>query len=204
MGVLLGGAASPVGWWVSFLETGSERLTEALMRWREELGQTVTPSGAEAFPGCLGLLEPLETPWTAELLIDCGHWTAYLNNAIDGGDPTSAAPHLATMLGVRCVVAGHSPLYGPGHGGTQLWVLGPDGEPPLMYRRTIAAVSTDGSWEWHEGGEPYEWERQEQYGTRSIRDRFDRPLLLEYLATFGIAADDDGFYGSGRAVRQEV
>lgn len=85
------------------------------------------------YPECFGLLEPLETPWTRELLIDCGKWTAYLNNSIDGGDPTAAALVLVKRFNARCVTATNSPPKGPGQASTQLWLQGPDGDLPLMY-----------------------------------------------------------------------
>lgn len=37
-----------------------------------------------------------------------------------------------------------------------------------------------------------------------IRKRFDRELLLEYLAAVGISADDEDFYGCGVLVAQVV
>jgi hypothetical protein len=77
-------------------------------------------------------LPPFEAPWTRELVLPCAKWTAYLNNGINGGDPTAIGPAVANLLGVRCVVAQHAPRYGLGHEGTQLWVSGPHGDAPLM------------------------------------------------------------------------
>jgi hypothetical protein len=133
-----------------------------------------------------------------------GLWTAYLNNFVDGGDATAIGAMLMKRLGIRLVVGDNSPKYGPGHQATQLWVLGPDGDPPLMYRRTIAAHATDGRWTWDQSGVPFDFEHTERYSARRIRDRFDRPLLVEYLEQFGISADDDAFYGDGILVQQRV
>ncbi|MBY5163697.1 hypothetical protein [Salsipaludibacter albus] len=44
----------------------------------------------------------------------------------------------------------------------------------------------------------------ERYDARRIRDRFDRELLVDYLAALGIAVDDPDFYGDGRTLRQRV
>jgi len=49
-----------------------------------------------------------------------------------------------------------------------------------MYRRTIAAHATDGRWAWGQSGVPFGFEHTERYGARSIRERFDRTLLVEY------------------------
>ncbi len=115
-----------------------------------------------------------------------------------------AAPYLSTRLGVDCVVAMHVPVHGPGHAATQLWLLGPDGEPPLMYKRTVAAHAKDGRWSWHASGTPQPFEQLDRYRARSIEDRLDRPLLVEYLSALRIRADDTDFYGEGVALRQQV
>lgn len=131
-------------------------------------------------------------------------WTAYLNNFVNGGDATAIGPAIARAMDVRCVVAQHVPRYGPGHAGTQLWVQGLGGEPPLMYERTICAVATDGRWEWITSRSLFEFEDVSRYTARRIRDRFDRPLLIRYLGALGIPADDDNAYGPGILIQQNV
>ena len=81
---------------------------------------------------------------------------------------------------------------------------GPDGEPPLMYRRTIAAHAVDGRWSWHESGESLPFEHPQRYAARLKRSRLDRPLLAEYLAAMGINADDDAAYSDATFIRQRV
>lgn len=203
-GDFLGGSLAPIGLSVSFLATPIDAVLDHLVAWRSGLGQQFERSDQGAFPGCASALDPLEAPWTTELLLDCGTWTAYLNNDIDGGDPTAAAPYLSKALGVRCAVAMHAPRYSPGHASTQLWLLGPEGEPPLMYERTLAADAVDGRWSWDESGTVQPFEHLSRYTARRVRDRFDRPLLIEYLAALGIRADDAGFYGAGISLHQHV
>jgi hypothetical protein len=202
--LLLGGAYQPVGCWVGFIEASPDRVLEDLTQWRKGLGQELTVTASGPFPRCLDSLEPLESPWTTELLVSCGTWTAYLNNDKNGGDPTSAASLLARHLNVRCVIAGHSPRYGPGHGGTQIWITGPDGVPPLMYVRTLAATSTDGRWEWLASGAVQDFEDVERYRARLIRHRLDRDLLVRYLLAQGIAVDEPTAFGNGITVQQHV
>jgi hypothetical protein len=149
-------------------------------------------------------LLPFEAPWTRELILPCGDWTAYLNNFVNGGDPSAIGPAIARHLDVRCVVADHAPRHGPGHEATQLWVMGPTGVPPLMYERTVGAVAADGRWEWVESGAPFPFEDTARYTARRIRHRFDRELLVRYLDALGIPADDDDAYGSGVIVEQVV
>lgn len=91
---------------------------------------------------------PFQAPWTRMPTAQVGRWTALTNNFINGGDGTAPGPAVMHELGVRCVVAAHVPRYGPGHAQTQLEVMGPGGEPPLMYIRSLSATATDGRWEW--------------------------------------------------------
>lgn len=204
MGSLLGGDASPIGWSVQFLEASCESVVDEIRKVRAEWGHVIDVASPRPFPDVLPDLLPFEAPWTRELVVACGRWSAYLNNFVNGGDPTAIGGALMKRLGVRLLVADNSPMYGPGHAATQLWVLGPDREPPLMYRRTIAAHATDGRWTWDDSGAPFEFERTERYRARRIRERFDRSLLLEYLQQFGIHADDDTAYGDGVLIQQRV
>ena len=199
---LLGGSASPIGWSVQFLDATAAAVAQAVAELRR--GAELQTRDGLRYPDSLGLLLPFVAPWTRELLHPCGSWTAYLNNAVDGGDPTALGPALARHLDVRCVVAVHAPRYGPGHQGTQLAVFGPAGTPPLMYERTVSAVATDGRWEWHEDGPPLAFEEVGRYTARRVSARFDRALLVDYLLGFGIAVDDDAAYGDGVLVQQVV
>lgn len=205
IGFFLAGALAPIGLSVSFLRRPIDEVRAAVLTWRKrELRQTIEESGPARFPECTSLLDPFEAPWTVEVLIDSGEWTTYLNNWIDGGDPTSAAPYLGTRLGCDCVVAIHTPPYGPGHASTQLWLMGPAGVPPGMHIRTIAAHAEDGRWSWDTNGPVQSFETPKRYEARRIRERFDRALLVEYLVAIGIRVDDLAFYGDGFGLRQIV
>ncbi len=200
----LGGSLAPLGLTVSFLARPTTEVCAALISWREKLAQTIQRTEPAPLPRCAEALDPLEAPWTVELLVDCGSWTAYLNNSIAGGDPTASAPHLSTLLDCDCIVAMQVPRYGPGHATIGLSLLGPRGAKPLRNIRTIRADMTDGRWSWRAEGEVQPFEKPARYDARLVRDRLDRPLLLEYLAALGIRADDPSFYGDGIAVRQIV
>jgi hypothetical protein len=199
---LLGGSASPIGWSVQFLDASADDVLDAIREARAD--QKVTISKPLPYADALQALLSFESPWTRELIMSCGAWTPYLNNSTTGGDPTAMGPALSRRLDVRCVVAEHTPRYGPGHEATQLWVLGPGGQPPLMYKRTLSAVATDGRWGWRADGSPFEFEDQDRYAARRIRDRLDRPLLLRYLTALGIPVDDDDAFAPGVIVQQVV
>lgn len=191
-GSLLGGLAGPFGWCVQYLAAPPEAVIAEL---RDVPSVDVVRTPAGALTTALDALLPFESPWTRELVLPCGDWTAYLNNGLHGGDPTAHGIAVGRRLGVRCVVAQHAPRYGPGHQATQLWVSGPDGVPPLMDVRTISASATDGRWQWHTFGDPFPFEDVRRYRARRVRDRFDRPALLRLLHHLGIPADDDSAYG---------
>ena len=124
----------------------------------------------------------------------------HLSNSLLGGDPSAPGPVLSRDLHCRVVIAGHSPRHGPGHESTGLWVLGPTGKPPLQYVRTVQVHCADGRWSWHESGDPFGFEDVERYLISRKRDRFDRNLLIDYLAALGLFPDDQTTFGGTRLI----
>jgi hypothetical protein len=206
MSWVLGGPWSPVGWSVGFVEADLTAVVNTLLRWRRGLGDDLgVDRELPRYPLCLRRLEPLQAPWTRELLIAHGNgWTAYLNNDLDGGDPVPACSVMAEALGVRCVIAIHQPRTKVGHASTQLQLLGPEGEPPLRYVRTLAAHAEDGRWTWETSGTPLPFEDPSRYRARLVRDRLTRQLLVGYLAALGVMVDHDQRYGRAVLVTQRV
>lgn len=199
---LFGGDASPLGWVVQYLDAPQETVLGALGA-IPDLRVDMTPVMGSLRTALHALL-PFESPWTRELVLPCGGWTAYLNNGLNGGDSSARGLAVGRDLGVRTVVAEHTLRYGPGHQATQLWVHGPDGAPPLMVRRTLSATATDGRWHWEASGEPFAFEDTSRYTARRVRDRFDRGLLIRYLGHLGIPADDANAYGEAMLVQWAV
>ena len=72
-------------------------------------------------------------------------WTCYINNDLNGGDPFPATSYVASLLETRAVISTHQPVTAACDASTQFELIGPDGEPPLMYQRTIAAHAEDGA-----------------------------------------------------------
>lgn len=200
--LFLAGELAPIGYTISFLQRPVEDVLEAINDVRADATLEVTEVGE--LPESADVLDPMEAPWTTELVIDCGEWTAYLNNFVNGGDITAIAPAIGRILNTVCVGAEHTDRYGPGHAAAQLWLQGPHGEPPLMYVRTLSAHCQDGRWSWHTSGTVQEFERPERYERRRIADRLDRPTLVEYLSALGVRVDDPSFFGDGIAIRQIV
>lgn len=200
--LLLGGALAPIGSTVSFVDRPARVVLSAIEAIRARRPIEMEPAGR--LPESARVLDPMEAPWTVELVIDCGEWTAYLNNFIGGGDLTAVAPAVAQRLGADCVGVEHTGLYGPGHAGTQFWLQGPGGAPPLNYIRTLSAIRQDGSWSWHTSGTLQAFERPERYERSRISERLDRATLVEYLHALDIRVDDPSFFGEGTVVRQGV
>lgn len=199
MTVLFGGDACPLGLSVQFLEAPEADVVAALPG---NKGNVVsTPTGL-AFPQALETLLPFQGAWTRMLTAPLEGWTALANNAITG-DRSSPGPAVGHKLGVRCVLAANVPRYGPGHAQTALEVLGPSGKPPLMYIRALSSTATDGRWEWHESGTPFDFEETDRYARRSKRERFDRPMLLRYLSELGVPIGDSA-YGNATLHQEQV
>ena len=202
MSALLGGTASPIGWSVQYVDAPFDEVVPALVAWRRGLEQQLEVSDPGPYPSCLQALMPFQAPWTRELLLPCGTWTAYLNNMIGGGDLSAAGGAVAKNLGVRWVGARHTPQRGPGHQSTQLRVRG--GAPSSSPERSVAVFEQDGRWGWETFGDPLPFEDLSRYQARRKRDRFDRDLLLVYLRALGIPAAEDDAYGPGTLVQQRA
>lgn len=185
MTALLGGEANPLGAVVQHLRTSPDSVLAALS---ERFTATALDANlVHARPWLL----PFESPWSRILVASCGQWTALVNNGLFGGDGTAPGPALSRELGVECAVASNFPRYGPGHQQTQLEVFAPEGEPPLIYVRSRSANATDGRWAWYESDTAFGFEQCDRYTARRKRDRFDRELLLNYLACLSIPARDE-------------
>jgi hypothetical protein len=86
VGSLLGGHASPIGWTVQYLEAPRDVVVAEIVRARAEWGHVIEVASPRPFPEVLHDLLPFEAPWTRELVVSCGRWTAYLNNGVNGGE----------------------------------------------------------------------------------------------------------------------
>lgn len=195
--VVFGGELWPVGNGVAFVELP---LADAVAAYREGLNPPPRFAQLGGLPiiDLMATLLPLQMPYKRRLFVGTtSSWTAIFDNSRTGGDPYSQA-RLATAQGVRAVAATHAPETQTELPATQFHLLGPTGEPPLMYVRTIDAGRFDsGRWEFLTWGTPQPFEDTDAYGRKRIRDRFTREMLLDYLLALGIRADDPDFYSEG-------
>jgi hypothetical protein len=198
--VVFGGPLSPVGWKVGLLEAPFAEVERAHRGWLDELAGwvlrfRVKPLGPAPILDHFARLDPLQTPPKRQLVVANGaSWTAHFTNDHLGGDSVSWVGHLSQVLGCRGVLASHIPVGHYPYPATQFELLGPDGEPPLYYLRTVSAgVFDDGRWEFEAHGPVQPFEEPDR--------RLDRDLLLHYLGALGIEADDPAAYGEGMLVR---
>jgi hypothetical protein len=73
------------------------------------------------------------------------------------------------------------------------------GDPLWGCRRSITCANDGGRWTFEQFGEPYPFERVENYQLPRKRDRFTRELLVEYLTTFNLFPFADSFYAVSHA-----
>jgi hypothetical protein len=195
--VVFGGELWPLGNGVAFVELP---LADAIAAYREGLNPPPTLAHLGVLPiiDLMATLPPLQMPYKRRLLVGTtSNWTTIFDNSRGGGDPYSHA-RLATAHGVRAVAARHAPETQTALPATQFHLLGPTGEPPLMYVRTIDAGRFDsGRWEFLTSGTPQPFEDTDAYERSRVRDRFTREMLLNYLRALGIRADDPDFYSEG-------
>jgi hypothetical protein len=203
MNVVFGGGLWPLGWSIGLVQRPLAEIYDRYRAWGlkarfEELGRL-------PILDLLQHLLPFEMPYTRRLLVATrSKWTAIFDNSRGGGDPWPPTSYLAAG-DVHGVIATHIPRKQYSLPATQFHLLGPTGEPPLHYVRTIdAGIFDSGRWEFQTFGQPQPFEETEAYEKRLIRDRFDRDMLLRYLAALGIDADEPDFYGEAVLVQERL
>lgn len=68
-------------------------------------------------------------------------------------------------------------------------MFGPDGAGPLREVRSIAAAMDGTKWVFETAGEPFAFERTEQYARRRKSERFPSTLLYDYLRELDVPID---------------
>ena len=205
MKLLLDDRWAPITSEMGFLETNAEHAARALTAWRAGL-QAPRGIAVEARPvsgpleQALSSLLPMTSPETRrELFIPTrSPWTAYVENGWGGTDASSVMRYMARTLGCRslCVVAvPHTLQKDKGrYGAVMLEVYGPHQTAWLNLVRALGASNDGGRWVFDQSGEPFPFEKVEQYQARRVRDRFTFDMLKEYLHHLGLSPFEDDFY----------
>ena len=193
MRALADGYFAPISYSWGFLDAPLADVSDTLTKWRLSLKRKVKMRFANGnLPDALELLDPLETPWTKELLINTkSPWTAYFNNQHGSGDPFPPVSYLSQLLGCRGLIVQTSP-----DGSSGFYLTGAEQTDFLNVKRCVLALN-DGSsrWKFSERGAPLPFEDTARYNCKNIRERLDDDMLERYFAMFGIHLFEDDFYG---------
>jgi hypothetical protein len=205
MKLLLDDRWAPITKEMGFLETETEHAARALTAWRAGL-QASRGIAVEARPvsghleQALSALLPITSPETRrELFIPTrSPWTAYVENGWGGTDAGSVMRYMARTLGcrsMRVVAVPHTLRKDKGrYGAVMLEVYGPHQTAFLNYVRALGASNDGGRWVFDQSGEPFPFEKVEQYQARRVRDRFTFDMLKEYLHHLGLSPFEEDFY----------
>jgi hypothetical protein len=163
MQVVLGGGLWPLAWSAGFVELPLRETYDRYRAWGLEVA--FSELGQVPIVDALQRLLPFEMPYTRRLLVrTSGSWTAIFDNSRGGGDPWPPTSQLARE-DAHAVIATHIPREQSSLPATQFHLLGPEGEPPLMYVRTIdAGVFDSGRWQFETSGSVLPFERVDAYG----------------------------------------
>jgi hypothetical protein len=204
-GLLLEDRWAPVTSDMGFLERDAGFAARAFAEWQRAL---LAPHGVtvEAHPvtgaleQVLSALLPLTGGETQRHLFipTRSAWTAYVDNGYRGTDAVSAMAYMARTLGCRGMRVGAAPhtlRKDKGrYGIVALEVYGPRQTHWLNYLRTIYAMNDGGRWVFGQSGEPFPFEKLEQYQARRVRDRFTFDMLKDYLRHLGLSPFEEDFY----------
>jgi hypothetical protein len=204
-GLLLDDRWAPITSEMGFLETDAEHAARAFASWQAGL---LAPRGiaVEVRPvsgtleQTLSALLPLTTPETRrDLFIPTrSPWTAYVENGWGGTDAASTMAYMARTLGcrgLRVVAVPNTIRKDKGrYGAVMLEMYGPHRTAWINSVRVVSASNDGGHWVFDQFGEPFPFEKLEQYQARRVRDRFTFDMLKEYLRHLGLSPFEEDFY----------
>jgi hypothetical protein len=205
MQTLLNNELAPLTFSWGFLESPLEPVTSALTRWRESHSSSVSTQPVfGTLREALVRLQPLSIPPTKELILSTkSSWTAYFDNGVQGGEPTTAVGYLAEALACRGVAVACIPQSAEKgearvkavYGAVMFDLFGPEQREFLNYERSVGIMNDGGRWVFVNRGTPQPFEKLDNYHARRLRERFSSELLEQYCAAMGIDLFDPEFYG---------
>lgn len=204
-GLLLDDRWAPVTSEMGFLETDAEHAARAFAAWqagleaRRGIAVEVHPASG-TLEQTLSALLPLTSPERQRYLFlpTRSTWTGYVENARGGTDAASAMAVMARTLGcrgLRVVAVPNTYRQGEGrYGAVMLEVYGPHRTAWINTIRVVSASNDGGRWVFDQCGEPFPFEKIDQYQARRVRDRFTLDMLKEYLHHLGLSPFEEDFY----------
>ena len=179
-------AAGPVTQEVGFIQADAETVAP----WLREgmVGWVLRPADWASLADAATVMAPSPL-MTRNAIVPVDGWSLLFRNGPRGNDvgviPSVAARELRCRA-LRAVCTRDGEAKYPAR---ILEVFGPDGQPPLLTRRSIAAATDGGRWVFETSGEPFDFERLDQYARRRKSERFPPKLLYEYLRRLEVPID---------------
>jgi len=174
---------------VGFIQSAAETVA----RWLSEgMGDdwVLRPVEWESLADAAAVMGPSPL-MTRNAIVPVDGWSLLFRNGPGGNDvgmvPSLAARELGCRA-LRAVCVGDDEATYPAR---ILELFGPDGQPPLLTRRAIAAANDGGRWVFETSGEPLDFERLDQYTRRRKAERFPPELLYEYLRRLEVPIDTE-------------
>ena len=138
--------------------------------------------------------------YTRSAVVPVDGWTLLLTNGPLGTDvgmvPSLAARELhSRAIRAVCVADGEDK-----YSARILGVFGPDGGGPLLSRRSIAAANDGGRWVFETSGDPFPFERLDQYTRRRKSERLTPDTLYEYLRKLDVPIDVEPDWANSRLI----
>jgi len=125
-------------------------------------------------------------------------WAAYVTNGWTGTDASSRMSYMAKAMGcrgLRVVAVPHTLKGDKGrYGAVILAMYGPRQTHWLNTVRSITAANDGGPWVFSQTGEPFPFEKPEQYKARKVRDRFTLEMMKDLLKHLGLEPFQEDFY----------
>ena len=202
MNALYGGRFAPITDTIGFLRCDAERAAQAFVAWQEGIqtprGVELETSTAEVdLATALPKLLPLTSVERRRFLFipTRSDWTAFVDNGHEGTDAYAQISYLAEQIGCDGVRATWVPEDRPGQWpATVLELYGPHQTNFLNTVRSVAVAFDGSKWSFSADGAVQPFEEVARYKERSIKKRFDGPMLDAYLQQLGIAMFDDEFF----------
>jgi hypothetical protein len=205
--LLLEDRLAPITTSMGFFETECADVVQHFLGWQEEIkktGRFIKRITSRPVTGTLEqvlqALLPLKTNTaTRYLFIPARNgWTAYFDNGFRGTDPTVIVhlPELMHSRSVWVVANPHQPGTSVNRSGWLIMeVYGHEKTEWLNLIRRIRLENDLGKWHFEQFGSPFPFEQTERYLAKKKTDRFDLPLLKQYLhALGGLSPFDENFF----------
>jgi hypothetical protein len=184
-------SSAEVGYFDAEPSTLAEWLCQGLSQ-----GHHIRDAGVETATQAADLIAP-GGPLTLRVVFPRRNWSMLVTDGPHGTDlgmlPSLAARELG-CTGIRavCLADGAGP-----YPARILEVFGPDGVPPLLAVRSIAASYDGGRWVFETSGEVLPFEDEAAYNAARKADRFSPALLLAYLSKLGVRVDVEPKWEAG-------